>query len=293
MDHVSRSVSDTYYYDENTVLRTHTTAHQVQLLNEGHTAFLVSGDVYRRDEVDATHYPVFHQLDGVKVFKRGDEEGSGHATLEKYVEHELKKDLEGVVKNIFGTDAQIRWVVDSFPFTDPSFELEVFFNGDWMEVLGSGVIKKEILKNAGFSPEQYVGYAFGIGLERLAMRLFDIPDIRLFWSEDSRFLNQFDGSIVKFKPYSKYPKCYKDIAFWVPEKFYDNDFYELIRGVAGDIVEDVKLVDEFVHPKTNKKSKCYRINYRSMDRSLTNEEVDELQFQIRDKVSKELGAELR
>ncbi|KAL0484958.1 phenylalanyl tRS [Acrasis kona] len=294
LDHVSRGPSDTYYYDENTVLRTHTTAHQVHLIKDGHKAFLVTGDVYRRDEIDATHYPVFHQMDGVKVFKQGDQKDSGTETLEKHVELELKKDLEGVVRAIFGADSQIRWNVEYFPFTDPSFELEVYFNDHWMEVLGCGVIRSEILKNTGYDTSEYVGYAFGIGLERLAMKVFEIPDIRLFWSQDNRFLSQFkNGEFTKFKSYSKYPACYKDISFWTPSEYNDNSFYELVRDVAGDLVETVKIVDEFKHPKTQRVSKCFRINYRSMDRSLSNEEVDQLQWVVRERVAKELMVELR
>jgi len=87
-----------------------------------------------------------------------------------------------------------------------------------------------------------IGWAFGIGLERLAMRLFNIPDIRLFWSEDQRFLEQFqDGVINEFKPFSKYPPTYKDIAFWIPEGFSSNDFCEVVRNSAGDIVEKVNI----------------------------------------------------
>ena len=113
------------------------------------------------------------------------------------------------------------------------------------------------------------------------MRLFDIPDIRLFWTKDRRFLGQFTpGEISQFVPYSKFPACYKDITFWVPEGYSENDFFELIRSVAGDLVESAEVIDEFTHPKTNRDSKCYRINYRHMDRSLTNEEVDELQFRL-------------
>lgn len=111
---------------------------------------------------------------------------------------------------------------------------------------------------------------------------------------DERFINQFqDGKITKFKPYSKYPACYKDIAFWITDEFKDNDFFELVRSLAGDLVENVKIVDEFVHPKTKRKSKCFRILYRSMDRSLTNAEVDEIQFKLRDIVPNKLNVELR
>ena len=109
------------------------------------------------------------------------------------------------------------------------------------------------------------------------MKLFEIDDIRLFWSKDPRFINQFKaGEITKFKSYSKYPVCYKDIAFWLadPEEFNENDFFQLVRQVSGDLAETVELIDEFTHPKTQRKSLCFRINYRHMDRSLTNEEID-------------------
>ena len=89
--------------------------------------------------------------------------------------------------------------------------------------------------------ERKIGWAFGIGLERLAMRLFKIPDIRLFWSEDPRFISQFaENEVVEFKPFSKYPPTYKDMAFWVPEDFSANNLFDVVRGVAGDIVEKVQ-----------------------------------------------------
>jgi phenylalanyl-tRNA synthetase alpha chain len=292
MDHVGRSMSDTYYIDEKTVLRTHTTAHQVPLLIEGHKQFLITGDVYRRDDIDATHYPVFHQMDGVKVFKLDE------CPPDIDVAAELKKDLEDVIKHLFGDRvSNMKWIDEYFPFTEPSFELEIEFNGQWLEVLGSGLVRHDILRNAGLDPALYRAYAFGLGLERLAMILFDIQDIRLFWSKDDRFLNQFKkitgNMALQFKPYSKYPVCYKDISCWLPENFHDNDLYELVRNICGDIVESVKVVSSFVHPKTNRLSKCYRVNYRHMDRSLTNEEIDQLQFQLRKELEQQLKVELR
>jgi len=95
-----------------------------------------------------------------------------------------------LAKNIFG-DVEMRWNPDSFPFTDPSFELEVYYNDEWLEVLGSGVILDGVLENAMRDPTKQVGWAFGLGLERWAMKLFEIDDIRLFWSKDPRFMNQF------------------------------------------------------------------------------------------------------
>lgn len=211
------------------------------------------------------------------------------------VERDLKNVLENLAKHIFG-DVEMRWNDDYFPFTDPSFELEVFYNNEWLEVLGSGVILDGVLKNAHRDPTQQIGWAFGLGLERWAMKLFEIDDIRLFWSTDSRFMNQFRaGEITKFKSYSKFPVCYKDIAFWLNdnEKFNENEFFSLVRAVSGDLAETVELIDEFVHPKTQRKSLCFRINYRHMDRSLTNEEIDKYQFELRDLVANKLSCELR
>lgn len=189
----------------------------------------------------------------------------------------------------------MRWGEDYFPFTHPSFELEIFYENDWLEVLGCGVIHPEILSLANRPPSD-IGWAFGLGLERLAMVLFSIPDIRLFWTEDLRFHSQFEsGDIVTFEPYSKYPPCFKDVSFWIPDidAFHSNDLMEIVRDIAGDIVEKVFLVDEFVHPKTGKTSHCYRISYRHMDRSLTNEEVDALQMEVREKLVEKMGVELR
>lgn len=253
------------------------------------------------------------------------------------VTEHLKRSLEQLVQKVF-TAAQaarpdqkqerlkVRWVEAYFPFTSPSFELEVFWQGEWLELLGSGVVQQSILNNAGLKDR--IGWAWGIGIERLAMLLFNVPDIRLFWSQDERFLNQFsEGKITCFEPFSKYPPCYKDISFWVrpspagaspvgaesssgaaaaaggdskkaspaetqPAAFHENDIMEIVRDVAGTLVEDVKLVDEFVHPKNGKKSLCYRINYRSNERTLRNEEVNDLHERVIEKV-KGLGVQVR
>jgi phenylalanyl-tRNA synthetase alpha chain len=96
--------------------------------------------------------------------------------------------LSNLAKHIFG-DVEMRWAPENFPFTDPSLELEIYINGNWVEILGSGVILDGVMHNAGRNTEKEVGWAFGLGLERWAMRMFDIPDIRLFWSQDPRFLS--------------------------------------------------------------------------------------------------------
>ncbi|KAI4341892.1 hypothetical protein MLD38_026563 [Melastoma candidum] len=289
-NHVSRSYNDTYYIDPQTVLRCHTSAHQAELLSSGYKQFLVTGDVYRRDSIDSTHYPVFHQMEGVRVFSPSDWESSGKGST-TYVAEDLKKCLEGLAQHLFGT-VEMRWIDTYFPFTNPSFELEIFFQEKWLEVLGCGVTEQQIMRRSG--NEENLAWAFGLGLERLAMVLFDITDIRLFWSDDERFTSQFkEGQLgVKFKPFSKFPPCYKDMSFWISESFTENNLCEVIRGIAGDLVEEVCLIDNF----TNKKgmtSHCYRIAYRSMERSLTDDEVNDLQWKVREQVESKLKVVLR
>lgn len=274
-NHPSRSLNDTFYLDNQTVLRTHTSAHQNKLLQEGYDKFLVIGDVYRKDTIDSTHYPVFHQVEGV--------------CLTDNPEEELKKTLEKVITSLF-PNCEWRLSSDYFPFTEPSYEVEVLYNGEWLEILGCGVIHPEVLEKANVHGKQ--GWAFGFGLERLAMILFNIPDIRLFWTEDSRFLSQFkEGEIAKFEPYSKHPACYKDIAFWIGEDYHPNNFYEIVRSVGGDSVESIEEIDRF--SKKGRTSLCYRINFRHLDRTLTNEEVNVDLFKIHDQVKEKLNVELR
>ena len=147
------------------------------------------------------------------------------------------------MQHVYG-DVEMKWIDEYFPFTDPSLEVEIFFNNDWVEILGSGVILDGVMENAGRDTEKEVGWAFGLGLERWAMKLFEIGDIRLFWTEDERFLSQFkDGEISTFQPYSKYPACHKDITFWIPEDFNENDFMQVVRSVASDLAETVELID--------------------------------------------------
>jgi len=300
-EHPGRQPSDTYYVTDTTLLRTHTSAHQSQHLRAGCEAFLCTGDVYRRDEIDRSHFPAFHQMEGVKLWPEDTPGLPGQMGREEWIESEacqmiaadLKKTLEGVVDVLF-PGVEKRWNEDFFPFTEPSFELEVFYEGAWLEVLGCGVVHSEVLAKCGLETRH--GWAFGLGLERLAMVLFKIPDIRLFWSSDPRFTKQFaKGEVTVFKPYSKYPPCYKDIAFWLPQddSYVANDFFELARGVAGDLVEQIEEIDTFTHPKSGKQSNCYRVTYRSMERSLTDDEINALQDQLRDGAAAKLKVELR
>eukprot|EP00667_Euglena_gracilis_P008360 EG_transcript_8464 len=290
--HPARSPKDTYYLNKTTLMRPHTSAHQHDLLTAGHTQFLCVGDVYRRDEIDKTHFWCFHQCEGVKVMDTTDP---------KEVEADLKASLMGLVRALFGDlkDEDIRWVDAYFPFTEPSFEMEIKWQGEWLEVLGCGIMQQEILRQAGADGNgTKKAWAFGIGLERIAMPLFKIPDIRIFWSANKRFLNQFaDGEIREFQPIvstKDYPANLKDISMWVPEGFNDNDFFDLIQNFEfATLIEEVELFDEFVHPKTGRTSKAFHVVFRSPERTLTTEEVNAHMEQVRTAAVEVLGVELR
>ncbi|XP_066990960.1 probable phenylalanine--tRNA ligase, mitochondrial [Anabrus simplex] len=320
LDHPSRKKTDCYYVNSDYLLRAHTTAHQAELIGMGLNNFLIVGDVYRRDEIDSKHYPVFHQLDavrlctkqeifrdvpddeGLKIFentgRRTDNKQEVH-TLEatKIMEHELKRTLTGLAQALFGKHMEYRWVETYFPFTHPSWELEVYHKEKWLEVLGCGIMEHKILQTAGAI--ERMGWAFGLGLERLAMCLYDIPDIRLFWSTDPGFLSQFNVSDpntpVKYKPVSIYPQCKNDISFWLPKDhpYSPNDFYDLVRCIGGDLVEQICLVDEFTHPKRQETSHCYRIVYRHMEKTLTQEEVNLVHKEIEKAATENLHVKIR
>ena len=314
-EHVTRARGDNYYINKEYMLRAHTSAHQRDTIKRGHSRFLVTGDVYRRDEIDTHHYPVFHQMEGVELFTAGELFGSNaHSAITdiarseceqkqaeyslqavEAVERNLKSKLECLMRSLFGSSLEMRWSETYFPFTHPSYELEIYWKEQWLEVLGSGIMRHHILVDAGVKDK--IGYAFGLGLERLAMILFSIPDIRLFWSIDARFLDQFSNVAsnmnATFKPFSMYPPVYRDISFWIKNTFEFNDFYEILREEAGDWVENVERLDDFEHPETRKKSLCYRVTYRCMERTLTRGEVMAVHTKVRDRLVKELLVTLR
>ncbi|KAK6026424.1 phenylalanine--tRNA ligase, partial [Ostertagia ostertagi] len=328
-DHVSRRPSDTYYVNKSHCLRAHTSAHQYQLLKEGLDAFIVIGDVYRRDEIDRTHYPCFHQVEGVRLFSSHQlfntlpgaelpilENTERTPTKQEKHTEDAAKALEIQLKNhsrgrmfdtqsfydlsdaLFGSECEKRWVDAYFPFTHPSFELEVFYEGKWLEVLGCGIMEQRLLESTGAGDK--VGWAFGLGLERLAMILYSIPDIRLFWSTDSGFLSQFSGKSptdkVKYKPVSVHPQVLFDMSFFLPEGVVYHDMTanvnDTVRNIGGDLVEQVILTDEFTNKK-NRKSQTYRIVYRSNSKALTKDEVNVVHKQITDQLSELYGVILR
>lgn len=324
-NHVSRSKSDTYYVNATNLLRSHTSAHQTHCLEKGSHAFISLADCFRRDEIDRSHFPVFHQCEVFKLYNHKEVLGVQATADELYdkakvendtkqaiysqsasdfAEAKLKSTIENFVLDFFDDpNLQTRWVSAYFPFTHPSFELEVLWRDKWLEVLGCGVVRDEILQNAGI--RDHIGFAAGFGLERFGMLKYAIPDIRLFWSKDSGFTHQFEDrspfDIIKFKQFSQCPQCINDLSFWLPttvdentgESYSSNDFYDLCRNVGGEMIEQVRLIDEFKHPKTGKTSHCYRIIYRAADRVLTKDEVNVLHGQIAETCKSHFQVQLR
>lgn len=295
-DHPARSRSDTYYLDENYILRTHTTVmwyywlQQVGVkrkIEQGERVGALSyGKVYRKDEIDRHHMNVFHQMDGWYLCRKD----------ERII---TTKDLENVLieiaKEVFGKNVRYRFNEDRFPYTDPSLEMEIEKNGAWIEVLGSGVVKESVLKNLGVDPARYNGWAFGFGLERLALISMELPDIRLLWSNDERVKRQLRlGN--KFKEVSKFPAIVRDISFVVDNDFVPNNYFDLIRDIGGDLVEEVRLLDKYENEEKfgpGKTSYTYRISYRSNERTLRIDEIDPLQERIYRDTKDQFGAEIR
>jgi phenylalanyl-tRNA synthetase alpha chain len=186
-EHPARSKSDTYYVDDNHILRTQTTIMWYYYLSDPGVKERIAksesvgaisyGKVYRKDEIDRRHMNVFHQIDGCYLVPKKEK----IITLD-----DLKEVLTQIGQSIFGMNVKYRFNTDTFPFTDPSIEMEIEIDGQWVELLGSGVVRGEVLKNLGVDPDVYNGWAFGFGVERMAIVSMELPDIRLLWSEDER-----------------------------------------------------------------------------------------------------------
>jgi phenylalanyl-tRNA synthetase alpha chain len=292
--HPARSKSDTYYVDETHVLRTHDTVFWYYYLNlpeikekiaRGETiGAICHGKVYRKDEIDSRHMNVFHQIGGLYL---------APDNKQTVTPEDLKGVLSDVAKSIFGESTNFRFYDHTFPYTDPSFEMEAEINGKWIEMVGSGQPRKSVLSNFGL--EGYNGWAFGFGMERLAIASMELPDIRLLWSEDPRVTKQLVlGN--KFVEVSKYPPIVRDISFVVSNTFVPNDYFDLVRETAPGIVEEVQLLDKYENAEkfgADKISYAYRITYRSTEKTLTSEEVDILHKKLEDITAKTLEATVR
>lgn len=191
-DHPARDMQDTFYLAENLLLRTQTSAAQIRTMETRKPPIRVicPGRVFRADEVDATHSPVFHQIEGLVVDKG--------ITL-----CDLKGVLEQFAHEIYGNDTKVKFRPSFFPFTEPSVEVDVSCSecggtgcrvckgAGWIEILGAGMVHPNVLRSCGIDPEEYSGFAFGIGLDRLTTTRYKISDIRLLFENDKRFLDQF------------------------------------------------------------------------------------------------------
>ena len=191
-DHPAKDEQDTFYISGDFLLRTQTSSVQVREMEKGHLPLkmISPGRVFRADEVDATHSPSFHQIEGLVIDQ--------DITMS-----DLKGTLAEFAREIFGEDTKVKFRPHHFPFTEPSAEMDVscfkcggkgcrFCKGEgWIEILGCGMVHPNVLEMSGIDPEKYTGFAFGVGLERIALLKYEIDDMRLLYENDIRFLNQF------------------------------------------------------------------------------------------------------
>jgi phenylalanyl-tRNA synthetase alpha chain len=191
-DHPARDMQDTFYVSEEILLRTHTSPMQIRTMERMRppVRIIVPGRVFRRDALDMTHSPVFHQVEGLAVDR-------------DISMADLRGTLELFARELFGPDSRIRFRPSFFPFTEPSAEVDVLCfacqgagcrlckGSGWLEILGSGMVHPQVLRTVGYDPEEVTGWAFGMGVERVAMLRYGIDDIRLFYENDLRFLQAF------------------------------------------------------------------------------------------------------
>jgi len=178
--HPARAMHDTFYFDENTLLRTHTSSVQIRFMKERKPPlrFIAPGRVYRHDS-DMTHTPMFHQVEGLMI----DE----HVNFSQ-----LKGLIIDFLEHFFEKKLEVRFRPSYFPFTEPSAEVDIMGENGWLEVIGCGMVHPKVLANVGVDSEKYTGLAFGMGVERLAMLRHGIDDLRIFFENDLRFLEQFN-----------------------------------------------------------------------------------------------------
>ena len=179
-DHPARDMQDTFFLRDGRLLRTHTSPVQIRYMesHEPPIRIVAPGRVYRRDTVDATHSAVFHQVELLAV-----DQGLTFT--------DLKGTIKEFLKQMFGADLPVKFRASYFPFTEPSAEVDVQWKGKWLEVMGCGMVDPNVLKAVGYDPQIYTGFAAGFGVERFAMVLHEIDDIRRCYNSDIRFLRQF------------------------------------------------------------------------------------------------------
>lgn len=322
-DHVARRPSDSYFISkskiksESILLRPHTSVmwyHYLvkwgwieKLEKSGEVKALSWGKVYRVDELDKSHHECFHQIDWLRITAK-----------EKEIINQdtLREVLKSTINALFW-EIEYRFNEDHFPYTTDSLEAEVKYKWKWIEVNWAWVVHPDVLEKLWIDSTKYNGWAFWFGLERLVMVLKWIPDIRIFWSLDPRITKQWIN-LETYREVSSYPPVYKDISMVVPKSRFikdieeelksweleltrttESDFFAItwvIRDVGGDLIEEVKIIDIYENDEkfwVDNKSLTLKIIFRSIERTLTNEEINIMYFEIRDKLQSNLGYELR
>ncbi len=315
-NHIARRPSDSYFLEKSEIkkdsilLRPHTSVMWYYYLVQGKAKKILEkeeevkalswGKVYRVDEFDKMHHECFHQIDWLRIVAK---------EREIINQNTLKEILKNTIQALFWENTKFRFNQDTFPYTTDSLEVEVEYKWKWIEVTGAGIVHPSVLEKLGIDSEKYNWWAFGFWIERLAMALKQIPDIRIFWSEDKRILSQW-GNLDPYKNISNFPPIYKDISFFTTkDKFIQDepesrksgkielinesdsfDIAWIAREVWGLLIEEIRIIDIF---EDDKKSICIRITFRSLEKTLTNDEINIAYFQIREKLEKELWYELR
>jgi phenylalanyl-tRNA synthetase alpha chain len=230
---------------------------------------------------------IFHQIDWLYICEKSKQ------IIDRTV---LDSILTELTLSLFWDEVEYQILDDSFPYTDPSAEIEIKIKWECIELLGSWVVKGEVLENLWIDSSKYNWWAFWPWIERLVMIKMRIPDIRLIWSEDSRVKSQWNSLDNIYEDVSKYPSTSRDISFIISKDISLNDYYWIIQDIGWDLIEEMLLIDKYENDEkfwTDRLSYTWRMVYRSLARTLTTEEVNKIQELIRERTAAELGAELR
>jgi len=304
-DNISRSSTYTHYVDKSHILRTHTSAHMPQILEDlakrddwDDVVVLLPGLAYRRDVTDKTHLGVLHQLDMWRVIKNSPQKPAI-----------VKDDLLAVVKGVADVAApgwKLRIVDNPHPYTKEGIEVNAVKDGRDIEILECGLTSDRLLQNSGLDPEKYSGWALGMGLDRLVMTLKAIPDIRYLRSTNPDIAKQ----MIDLSPYnevSHQPSVKRDISYSIPKGYVEEDINEDIREALGDkvnVLESVEVLSETAYEKLpviirerlgcdpTQKNVLIRITLRHLERSLTNQEVNQIYSDIYGKINYGTGGYL-
>ncbi len=323
-DHVARRPSDTYFLNksdnpkESVLLRPHTSVMwyyylidqwwRDRLFQTWETEALSSGKVYRVDKLDKTHHECFYQIDGLKIVDK---------EKEILTQDTLKNVLIHTIEALYGKWIEYRFLEDKFPYTVDSLQAEVNYKWKWVEVLWAGIVHPTVLSKLWIDSDKYNWRAFWFWLDRLTMAFKWIPDIRIFWSTDKRITSQW-GNLDQYKQISVFPPVYKDISMIVPKNMFlqdkdesekswafeltndsESNFFAInwtIKDIGWDLIEEIKIMDLYQNDAkfwAGNESLSIRITFRSIERTLTNEEINKMYFEIRKKIERELSYGLR